>query len=333
MTSWLLGWPWQPAPDKGGQTEKPTSPQSCRLEVEITISQGQFLLRPLSWASGHHMCPPQSSLWLVSPSLLTRTPVLKGPPHEFNLMTCLYVCTLSRVWLFVTPWTAACQAPLSMGFPRQEYWSGLPFPSPGDLPDPGIESVTLVSPALAGGFLTISATWERPLSRDTVAFWGPGGQILNMWAWGALSSAPSSVGRCVFLSKSLGRRIQLRDGTDPSEPHSLILSLELHVSVLMYGSTRCEQFAGCFIASLSACTKGLGTYEVSPRTHSNHSVSGVSPHSPWLVRSWWALCSLGPGLTLAEQTRFSKTSICTLASLESRMRGWADLTSDVILQM
>ena len=46
---------------------------------------------------------------------------------------------LSHVQLFVTPWTAACQAPLSMGFSKQEYWSGLPFPSPGDLPDPGIE--------------------------------------------------------------------------------------------------------------------------------------------------------------------------------------------------
>ena len=47
--------------------------------------------------------------------------------------------SLSRVRLFVTPWTVAYQAPLSMGFSRQEYWSGLPFPSPGDLPDPGIE--------------------------------------------------------------------------------------------------------------------------------------------------------------------------------------------------
>ena len=46
---------------------------------------------------------------------------------------------LSRVRLFATPWTAAYQAPLSMGFPRQEYWSGLPFPSPGDHPDPGVE--------------------------------------------------------------------------------------------------------------------------------------------------------------------------------------------------
>ena len=49
------------------------------------------------------------------------------------------VKSLSRVRLFVTPWTVAYQAPPSMGFSRQECWSGLPFPSPGDLPDPGIE--------------------------------------------------------------------------------------------------------------------------------------------------------------------------------------------------
>ena len=49
------------------------------------------------------------------------------------------VKSLSRVWLFATPWTVAYQAPPSMGFSRQEYWSGLPFPSPGDLPNPGIE--------------------------------------------------------------------------------------------------------------------------------------------------------------------------------------------------
>ena len=51
-----------------------------------------------------------------------------------------------------TPWTVACQAPLSIGFLRQEYWSGLPFPPPGDLPHPGIEPVTLALPALAGRF-------------------------------------------------------------------------------------------------------------------------------------------------------------------------------------
>ena len=53
------------------------------------------------------------------------------------------VKSLSCVWLFVTPWTAAHQAPVSMGFSRQEYWSGLPFPSPGDLPNPRIEPRSL----------------------------------------------------------------------------------------------------------------------------------------------------------------------------------------------
>ena len=60
------------------------------------------------------------------------------------------VKSLSRVRLFAIPWTVAYQAPLSMGFSRQEYWSGLPFPSPGDLPDPGIEPW---SPALQAGVL------------------------------------------------------------------------------------------------------------------------------------------------------------------------------------
>ena len=66
----------------------------------------------------------------------------------------------SCVQLFVTPWTIARQAPLSMGFSRHEYWNGLPFPSPGDLPDPGIKPASLTSPALAGRFFTTSATWE-----------------------------------------------------------------------------------------------------------------------------------------------------------------------------
>ena len=56
---------------------------------------------------------------------------------------------------FATPWTAACQAPLSMGFPGQEYWSGLPFPPLGDLPDPRFDPT---SPALAGGFFTTEPT-------------------------------------------------------------------------------------------------------------------------------------------------------------------------------
>ena len=61
----------------------------------------------------------------------------------------------SRVWLCVTPWTVAHQAPLSMGFSRQEYWSRLPFPLPEDLPDPGIEPTSLTSPTFAGGSLPL----------------------------------------------------------------------------------------------------------------------------------------------------------------------------------
>ena len=67
---------------------------------------------------------------------------------------CARTCVLSHVWLFVTPWTVAHRAPLPMGFPRQESWSELLLPSPGNLPDPGIKPLSLVSPALAGGFFT-----------------------------------------------------------------------------------------------------------------------------------------------------------------------------------
>ena len=73
--------------------------------------------------------------------------------NSFPNNVCVFVHAqpLSRVQLFATPGTVAHQVPLSTGFPRQEYWSGLPFPSPGDLLNPGIKPA---SPALAGGFFT-----------------------------------------------------------------------------------------------------------------------------------------------------------------------------------
>ena len=71
-------------------------------------------------------------------------------PTSMKLFSC--------VQLFATPWTIAHQIPPSMGFSRQEHWGGLPFPSPGDLPNPGIEPMSLMSPALASGFFTISVT-------------------------------------------------------------------------------------------------------------------------------------------------------------------------------
>ena len=77
----------------------------------------------------------------------------------------LFIVAKSCHKSFGTPWTVTCQTPLSMGFPRQEYWSGLPvISSPGDLPDPGIELSSLASPTLAGGFFTI-----EPLGKPCVS--------------------------------------------------------------------------------------------------------------------------------------------------------------------
>ena len=71
-----------------------------------------------------------------------------------------HVRSLSGVQLFATLWNVACQVPLSMGFSRQEYWQGWPFPSPGDLPNPGIKQLSLMFPALADRFFTTSTSWE-----------------------------------------------------------------------------------------------------------------------------------------------------------------------------
>ena len=89
------------------------------------------------------------------------------PPHPtpesagHTLHACLF-SFFSCVCLFASLWTVACQAPPTMGFSRQEYWGGLPCPPLGDLPDPGIEFLSLTSLASAGRFFTASATWEAP---------------------------------------------------------------------------------------------------------------------------------------------------------------------------
>ena len=79
----------------------------------------------------------------------------------FSLICSLHACSVScHIWLFVALWTITLQAPLFMGFSKQEYWSGLPCSPTGDLPKPGIEPASLMFPALADGFFTTSATWE-----------------------------------------------------------------------------------------------------------------------------------------------------------------------------
>ena len=94
----------------------------------------------------------------------------QGGPVKFKPVLFRGPCAgaLSQVRLFVIPWTVAFQAPLSTGFSRQEYWSGLPVPSPGDLPDPGI-TPTSVSPALASGFLLLVPP-GNPLFRGQLYF-------------------------------------------------------------------------------------------------------------------------------------------------------------------
>ena len=78
----------------------------------------------------------------------------------YNMINMCVLSHFSHVQLFVTPWTVARQAPLSMGFSRQEYWSGLPCPPPGNLPNPEIVCTSLKPPILAGRFFTSSSTRE-----------------------------------------------------------------------------------------------------------------------------------------------------------------------------
>ena len=94
------------------------------------------------------------------------------PEEDFHLKAALsfYVHSApSVVPDCVTLWTVACQAPLSLEFSRQEYWNGLPCPSPGVLPDPGIEPVSLMSPEFSGGLFTTSTTCKA-----IILLWVPG---------------------------------------------------------------------------------------------------------------------------------------------------------------
>ena len=86
-------------------------------------------------------------------------PLIKQPIMLVYIYACMLSC-FNHVQLFVTLWTIVHQAPLSMEFSRQVYWSGFPFPTPGDLPLPGIKPMSLASPALTGRFFTTSTTWE-----------------------------------------------------------------------------------------------------------------------------------------------------------------------------
>ena len=175
-------WSGLPCPPPGALPNPGIKPRSPALQADSLSSEPlprPGILEPHRWDS----CPTSTTCWLFShgwdrwslltlvnpsekrgwelylpPSIIVRMKCVKCfVPHlvewdelaDLNLL--LKVTVLSHVWLFATPWTVAYQAPLSMRFSRQEYWNGLPFPSPGDLPDSGIEPW---SPALQADALT-----------------------------------------------------------------------------------------------------------------------------------------------------------------------------------
>ena len=141
---------------------------------------------------------------------------LRFEPHWSNGIIISIIngraCMLSHtscVWFFVTLWTVAYRNPLSMGFSRQEYWSGLPCPSPGDCPDPRIKPASLMSSALAGRFFITSTTSEAHLpvscvsAQSCLTLWDPldcrplGSSVLGILQarileWVAISSSRES---------------------------------------------------------------------------------------------------------------------------------------------
>ena len=101
--------------------------------------------------------------------------------HLYLCSKLLCVCRILTILLYMlshfscvqfsaTLWTVTCQAPLSMGFSRQEYWSGLPLSPPGDLSNPGIKPAAPISPALARGFFTTSVTWESQNTSENPSY-------------------------------------------------------------------------------------------------------------------------------------------------------------------
>ena len=106
--------------------------------------------------------------WVNSNNALKKVKLLSLSKGHRNLSAQCFICMLSHVQFFATPWTITPLASLSMGFFRQEYWSGLPFPPPGDLPNPGIEWASAISPPLQVDSLAIESS-EKPICSEKTA--------------------------------------------------------------------------------------------------------------------------------------------------------------------
>ena len=156
------------------------------------------------------------------------SPITSSPQYG----CCFCCCWVAKSCLsLVTPWTIAHQAPLSVGFPRQEYWSGFPFPSPGDLPDPGIRPA---SSALAGGFFTTELprklVWIGQEKPKLFIIFGGEGRVETMGA-GGRKDAPGVSAAKLPYPFSLPPSHFLRPAASdprPSQPHPGLSCSELH---------------------------------------------------------------------------------------------------------
>ena len=133
----------------GGTSVVATSPDPCHY-----LAQGCYVT-VCDLAQGWAGPGSQGHAGAVGVGMLQgKDSLMYSKIQKTHTMGCVLSC-FSHVQIFATLWAIALQASLSMGFSKQEYWSGLPCPPPEDLPDPGIEPMSLMSPALAGGFFTL----------------------------------------------------------------------------------------------------------------------------------------------------------------------------------
>ena len=114
---------------------------SSYIYIYIYVIYYTYANRKMCYYKWSHLCPSVGSIYIFTYTSM----------HSAIVANMILPIVLSHAQFFATPWITACQAPLSIKFSRQEYWSGLPFPSPGDLPNPGIKPML---PVLAGKFFT-----------------------------------------------------------------------------------------------------------------------------------------------------------------------------------
>ena len=140
----------------------PSSKRTCELKALVASIFGNSHIQLSITLTFYPDTIPHHVLaaWVSGFHTLSHCLLVSTDEHCLSHAMIIAVRSPSVVSDSLRPWTVAHQAPLSMGLSRQEYWSGLPFLTSGDLPDPGIEPTPFASPALAGRSFTSSATWE-----------------------------------------------------------------------------------------------------------------------------------------------------------------------------